>query len=104
MGSSSLSLFESITIKYQGLAPPLVNASNASLPVEESEVQSYINLEPFSIVTLQENASPIRCPPQFRSQGLFDRRSKTSRSWCQREVAIRSVVSGSVASSVENRY
>ena len=30
--------------------------------------QNYINLEPFPIVTLHENASPIRCPSRFRSE------------------------------------
>ena len=73
LGSSTLSQFESITIKYQGLAPPLVFASNANLPVEESGGQNYITVELFPIFTLQENASPIRCPSRFRSKILFDR-------------------------------
>ena len=80
LGSSALSQFETNTIKYQGLPPSLVIASNANLPVEETEWQNFINVDPFPIVTLQENASPIRCPSRFRSeedQELFDKRSKS---------------------------
>ena len=68
LGSSALPQFELITITYQGLAPPLVIASNDSLPVGKSGGQNFINLEHFPIVTLEENASPIRCPSCFRSE------------------------------------
>ena len=68
LGSSALSQFESITIKYQSLAPPLFITSNANLPVDESGEQNYINLEPCANVSLQENVSPIRCLSGFRSE------------------------------------
>ena len=52
LGETALSQIESITIKYQGLSPPLVYARYANLPVEESSGQKYVYLESFSIVTL----------------------------------------------------
>lgn len=66
LGSSSLSQFQSVTIDYKGPAPPLVIASNPS-PLEACE-QNFLNLEPFPIVILQDNATPIRCPSRFRSE------------------------------------
>ena len=57
-----------VYLKYQRLSPPFVIARNASIPGHEARGQNYVNLEPCSIATLQENASPIPRTSRLRNE------------------------------------
>ena len=67
LGFSALAKFQSLTINYGGLAPPLIVASQCS-DSSSDETAGFVKIDPFPIITLTEEAVPVRCPSQFRTE------------------------------------
>ena len=67
LGSSALAKFQSLTINYGGLAPPLIVASQCS-DSSSDETAGFVNIDPFPIINLTEDAVPVRCPSRFRTE------------------------------------
>ena len=66
MGTNIFSKFKAVTINYGGSKPEITIASQ-KYPSSDSQF-GFIDVEPFAIITLDPNATPIRCPTRFRSK------------------------------------
>ena len=67
LGTNIFSQFESITIPYNGSRPGITVASQNSKLQTESPF-GFIDIDPFPIISLQPDATPIRCPSRIRSK------------------------------------
>ena len=67
LGSSVLAKFQSLTINYGGLAPPLIVASQYSDSFSD-ETAGFVKIDPFPIFTLTEDAVPVRYASRFKTE------------------------------------
>ena len=66
MGTNVFSKFKSVTINYGGSNPKITIACQKV--ATDSLHFGFIDVEPFAIIVLEPNATPIRCPSRIRSR------------------------------------